>query len=94
MTEAQLLQTLSALTALCIVYKLAYLVRQSAPLPPFLARPFRILAVMLGTLITYRAAITVQSTQVPHVLDILINLAWCAVLAAIIVMLGRSRHVW
>ena len=94
MTEAHLLHALFGLSALCIVYKLAYLVRQSAALPGPVVRPFRVLAVTLGTLITFQVATSVDAQETPSISDILINISWCAVLAAIIVMVGRGRHVW
>lgn len=94
MTEAHLLQIVFAMTALCVVYKLAYLVRQVASFDTPVARGFRILATLVGTGITLVVVNMVATNDKVTVSGILMNLAMCVILATIIVSIGRSRRVW
>jgi len=80
--------------SLCVVYKLAYLVRQAAPLAGLAAFAFRILAVLAGTAMLYRMVQVVRGDEVVQWIDVAHQLGWCLILYFIIVMVGRKKNVW
>lgn len=82
------------IASLCVVYKLAFLVRQAAQLSNVAAHVFRALAVLAGTAILYRMVRAVEGGDQMEWVDVLQQLGWCAILYFIIVVVGRRKNVW
>lgn len=80
--------------SLCVVYKLAFLVRQIAPLHSAAVLVFRLLAVFAGTIIIYRMVQVAQGVKQAEWFDVLTQIGWCFLLYFTIVILGRRKRVW
>lgn len=94
MSDYQVVAGLYVLASICVVYKLAYLVRQTAALPNFVVYPVRIVAVSAGTLIIWRVVEVTEGEVTAEAFDVALQIAWCVVLYSVIMLLGRRRHVW
>ena len=94
-TQAHLAMDIAyVMGAICIVYKLAYFIRQLAHLPDSLVCFLRIVALVLGTLIAFRAVHVFEQRSHIGPFDVAVQFAWCALMAAVIISLGRRRKVW
>ena len=80
--------------AICVVYKLAFLLRQTAFLPAAMVLPFRIAGLALGTVICLKATQVVDDSVDVQPLDLALLLACCVFLISVIVIVGRRRKVW
>lgn len=80
--------------AICVVYKLAFLLRQTAFLPAAMVQPFRIAGLVLGTVICLKATQVVDDSVDVQPLDLALLLACCVFLISVIVIVGRRRKVW
>lgn len=82
------------LGAICIVYKLAFLIRQIARLPAPLAILIRAAGLLMGTLVALRAVHVFDEREHIAPYDVFVQLGWCLLLATVIVLIGRRRKVW
>lgn len=94
MSDYQMLTALYVLASICVVYKLAYLVRQMAFLPSHIILVVRIVAVGLGMVIIYRVVAVTQGDAIAEPSDVVLQIAWCCILYSIIMLLGRRKHIW
>lgn len=94
MSDYQVVAGLYVLASICVVYKLAYLVRQTATLPNLIVYSIRIVAVGAGTLIIWRVVEVTEGEVTAEPFDVMLQIAWCFVLYSIIMLLGRRKHVW
>jgi len=94
MIDYQLMLVLYVLASVCVVYKLAYFIRQTARLPNPVIQPMRLVAALLGTAIIYRLVQLVDRKAWVEDFDAILQLGWCAILYLIILMVGRRKHVW
>lgn len=85
---------LYVITSVCVVYKLAYLIRQAAALPHISAHLTRLGALFAGTLIAFRMMEAAKGKVVVDPFDVGMQLLWCVILYFVITMLGRRKHVW
>lgn len=86
--------TLYVITSVCVVYKLAYLIRQSAALPSTAAHVSRFVALFAGTAIVIRMNEAVQGEVTVEPFDVGMQLLWCVILYFVINMVGRRKSVW
>jgi hypothetical protein len=82
------------LGAICIVYKLAYLIRLTASLPEPLVLVFRLAGVTLGTMVIGQALRVFDEGAHVGVMTVVGQWSLCLVLASVIVLMGRSRKAW
>jgi uncharacterized membrane protein len=78
----------------CIVYKLAFLIRQTAGLSLYMAMAFRIVCFTFGCAAAFRAFIVIDQGRPIEAVDLVMQLALCAVLIFTIVQVGRRQKVW
>lgn len=94
MLDYQLVIGFYLLASLCVVYKLAYFVRQSAPVSNPIIQPMRFIAVAIGTGIIYRVIQVTDQHAWVEAYDAVSQIMWCAILYLIIVAFGRKKQVW
>lgn len=94
MTDYQVIAWLYALASICVVYKLAFLVRQTAQLPSIVAVAARVLFVAVGTVIVFRVAQVMAGDATAELFDVAVQIAWCAMLYTTIMVLGYRKHIW
>jgi len=94
MSELQVVAGLYVLASLCVVYKLAFLIRQSACLPSSMVFAIRLVGVLAGTNIIVRIIGVTMGDVAVEVFDVTTQLAWCFILYCGIVALGRKKQVW
>jgi hypothetical protein len=94
MTTELALELAYVLGAICVVYKLAFLLRQTAFLPAPMVFPFRMAGLAIGTAICLKTARVVDSRADVSALDLAMLLACCAFLISVILIIGRRRNAW
>ena len=94
MLDYQLMLILYVLASICVVYKLAYFIRQTASLPSAIMQPMRLIAALLGTAIIWRVIQIIDRRAWVEDFDAIMQLGWCAILYLIILMVGCRKHVW
>jgi hypothetical protein len=82
------------LGAICIVYKLAFLIRQTASLPAPVVLVFRLAGVTLGTVVIMQALEVFNDRAQVGPSAVAMQAAWCLVLASIIIIIGRRQKAW
>jgi peptidoglycan biosynthesis protein MviN/MurJ (putative lipid II flippase) len=85
---------LYALSGSCIVYKLAYLLRQTAHLTGQHVVIFRVLMIAAATLIILRTADALDMRDRIPVELVISRGVWCGILVYFILLIGRTRKVW
>jgi hypothetical protein len=81
-------------TALCVTYKLAFIIAQTHGLPVSGTAPLRICAAITGTLVLLTALVNFGTPEVATWLDVSRNLAWCGVLVCLIWLLHAKSGRW
>lgn len=92
--EDHVVPALYVLASVCVVYKLAYLVRQAASLPNIGVLVVRFVAVFAGTLLVWRVVEVTDGKIAVAPVDIALQLAWCVILYLVINAIGRRKRVW
>ena len=82
------------LGAICIVYKLAFIIRQTAGFPAPLVLLLRLVALSLGTLVALRAVHVFDNREEVELWDVGAQLAWCCLLVLLIVRVGQRQRAW
>lgn len=94
MPNDHVLTCLYVLASVCVVYKLAYLIRQAASIRTMPIRVMRIAAVLAGTAIVWRTIEVTEGKIAPQPFDLLMQVIWCVILYLFISVLGRKKRVW
>ena len=94
MTEQAVVTAAYVIASTCVVYKLAFLVRQVALLDDIFVMAFRLFAAFGGTVIIFRMVQLAEGHKDVEWFDVATQIGWCCILYFIIVVVGRRRKVW
>lgn len=94
MLDYELMLFFYVMASLCVVYKLAYFVRQSAFVQGSLIQPLRWMAVLIGTGVIYRVIQVTDSKAWVEMFDAVSQIMWCVILYLLILMIGRKKRAW
>lgn len=94
MANDHVLTCLYVLASVCVVYKLAFLIRQAASIRTMPIRLMRVAAVVAGTIIVWRTIEVTEGEIALEPFDLLMQVIWCVVLYLFISVLGRKKRVW
>ena len=81
-------------TALCVCYKMAYLVGQLSLSKSTAASWLRWMAAITGTFVVVTAVISFKGVATATVGDSIRNLSWCAFLVTVIMVVKNKTGFW
>jgi hypothetical protein len=92
--HAHRMNMLYAFTALCIIYKMAFIIRQVPTKASISASLLRVMCAVVATIVAMKALNRFDGADVATWFDIVRELSWCGFLATAIVVLKEKFGNW